>query len=56
LKEGRLRQIVLEDAKSFSLQFAIAYLVHRTLSPMAEKAIEGIVEYDRLLSEEETAD
>ncbi|BCX68957.1 LysR family transcriptional regulator [Pseudomonas izuensis] len=56
LTAGTLRRIVLEDAKAFSMQFAIAYLAHRTLSPMAEKAIEAIVEYDRQLKEGETID
>jgi hypothetical protein len=38
------------------MQFAIGYLVHRTLSPMAEKPIEAIVKHDRSATEVETAD
>jgi DNA-binding transcriptional LysR family regulator len=51
-KEGTLRQIVFENVKNFEMQFAIVYLAHRTLSPMAEKAIEAIIECDQMLKKE----
>ncbi|RJG15612.1 LysR family transcriptional regulator [Massilia cavernae] len=49
LKAGTLRRIVVENAKALSMEFAIVYLAHRTLSPTAEKVIEAIIECDRLL-------
>ncbi|MGE8064484.1 LysR family transcriptional regulator [Pseudomonas sp. NPDC089569] len=42
LRNGHLRRIVFEDASDVSTQFVITYLAHRTLSPIAQKAIDII--------------
>ncbi|WP_296288808.1 LysR family transcriptional regulator [Pseudomonas sp.] len=51
LHDGRLQQIVFEDSVGFSTQFAIVHLAHRTLTPIAQKAIDTLIECNRVAME-----
>ncbi|UVE19557.1 LysR family transcriptional regulator [Pseudomonas sp. LS44] len=52
LREGRLQRIHFEDTADFTTQFVIAHLAHRTLTPIAQKAIDMLVECNLAAIEE----
>ncbi|MES2072650.1 MAG: LysR family transcriptional regulator [Pseudomonadota bacterium] len=49
VRQGRLRQIQLEDFKGFSMQFVLVHLAHRSISPTTQQAIAAVFDCDRRL-------